>query len=171
MLAGKQIISGRGMMTVLAATGAISEERERAERAARLRAAVGRLNRGLRSTQAGAGLTPSQISVLFTIVRRGPLGLSELASIEDMNPTMLSRITAQLGERGLISRHASAQDRRAAVVESTAAGRRMRERIQRERARALEAHVERLEESQREQLWQALPALEQLAATIAESRR
>jgi DNA-binding MarR family transcriptional regulator len=158
-------------MTVLAATEAISEEQERAERAARLRAAVGRLNRGLRSTQAGAGLTPSQISVLFTIVRRGPLGLSELAAIEDMNPTMLSRITAQLGERGLIRRQASAQDRRAAVVESTAAGRRMRERIQRERARALEAHVARLEESQREQLWQALPALEQLAETLAESRR
>jgi len=51
---------------------------------------------------AGSGLTPSQTSVLFTIVRFGPLRLSDLAEIESLNPTMLSRITAQLCEDGLI---------------------------------------------------------------------
>ena len=39
---------------------------------ARLRAVIGRLGRRLRPTRAGSGLTPTQISVLFTLVRDGP---------------------------------------------------------------------------------------------------
>ena len=60
------------------------------ERSDRLRAVIGRLSRRLRGTSAGAGLTPSQASILFTVVRKGPIGLSELAELESINPTMLS---------------------------------------------------------------------------------
>jgi DNA-binding MarR family transcriptional regulator len=137
-----------------------------AEAAARLRAVIGKLSRRLRPTVAGSGLTPSQISVLFTIVRLGPLGLSELAEIETLNPTMLSRITAQLSDSGLIRRSADPEDRRAAFVVATAAGRRIRERIHRERTQALRAHVEELEEHEREALWHALPVLEELAERL-----
>jgi DNA-binding MarR family transcriptional regulator len=132
----------------------------------RLRAVLGRLSRRLRPTQAGSGLTPSEISVLFTIVRFGPLRLSEVAEIERLNPTMLSRIAAQLTEAGLIRRTADPGDRRAALVQTSAAGRRMRERIQRERTRALDAHVQGLDDAQREALWQALPVLEELAERL-----
>ena len=137
---------------------------------ARLRAAIARLSRRLRPTVAGSGLTPSQISVLFTIVRRGPLRLSEVAEIESLNPTMLSRVTAQLCDSGLIRRSADPGDRRAAFVQATAAGRRMRERIHRERTQALSAHVEALEEDQRRLLWQALPVLEELAERLPGGR-
>jgi DNA-binding MarR family transcriptional regulator len=137
---------------------------------ARLRAVIGKLSRRLRPTLAGSGLTPSQTSVLFTIVRRGPLGLSDLAEIEGVNPTMLSRITAQLCDSGLIRRSPDPEDRRAAVVQATAAGRRMRERIHRERTRALGAHVSELDEHERETLWEALPVLEVLAERIARDR-
>ena len=147
-----------------------AEERE-LELGERLRGAIGRLGRRLRPTRAGAGLTPSQISVLFTIVRRGPLGLAEVAELESLNPTMLSRITAQLAEQKLIRRSADPQDRRAAVVEATAAGVRMRERIQRERARALAARVECLPVEQRQLLWEALPVLEELAELMREEGR
>lgn len=132
----------------------------------RLRAVLGRLSRRLRPTQAGSGLTPSEISVLFTIVRFGPLRLSEVAEIERLNPTMLSRIAAQLTDAGLIRRSADPGDRRAALVQASAAGRRMRERIHRERTRALDAHVQELDESQRDALWQALPVLEELAERL-----
>jgi DNA-binding MarR family transcriptional regulator len=159
------------MTTGTAANGSAPAESQETEPAARLRIALAKLNRSLRSTQAGAGLSPSQISVLFTIVRRGPIGLSALASIEGINPTMLSRITAQLGEQRLIRRSASAEDRRAAVVEATAAGRRLRERIHRERNRALERGLAQLEVDEQRLLWQALPALEQLGASLAEQRR
>jgi DNA-binding MarR family transcriptional regulator len=136
----------------------------------RLRAAIGKLSRRLRPTVAGSGLTPSQISTLFTIVRLGPLGLSELAEIESVNATMLSRITAQLCEAGLIVRKVDPDDRRSATVAATAAGRRLRERIHRERARALGEHVEALEEEEREALWAALPVLEQLAERLPSGR-
>lgn len=136
------------------------------EQVARLRAVIGRLARRLRPTVAGSSLTPSQTSVLFTIVRRGPLGLSELAEIESVNPTMLSRITAQLCEAGLIDRETDPEDRRAAVVKATPAGRRMRERIHRERTEALSAHVEKLDEREQRALWAALPVLEALAEDL-----
>jgi DNA-binding MarR family transcriptional regulator len=137
----------------------------------RLRAAIGRLSRRLRPTVAGSGLTPSQISVLFTVVRLGPIRLSELAALESVNATMLSRITAQLCDAGLMARSADPDDRRSAFVRATAAGRRIRERIHRERTRALSAHVEQLDEHQREALWNALPVLEELAQRLPGGRR
>src|SRR5271165_3809766 len=125
----------------------------RQERSARLRAVIGRLSRRLRGTAAGAGLTPTQTSILFTVVRRGPVGLSELAELESINPTMLSRITAHLVDEGLLERTVDPSDRRAARVAATAAGRRLRERIHRERTEALEAHLQELDREQLQVLW------------------
>ena len=142
-----------------------------ADAADRLRAVIAKLSRRLRPTVAGSALTPSQISVLFTVVRRGPLGLSELAEMEAMNPTMVSRITTQLCELGLIRREARPEDRRAATVSATAPGRRMRERVHVERSRALGEYVGDLEEAQQQALLAALPALEELAERIGEGRR
>lgn len=68
---------------------------------------------------------------------------------------------------GLIRRSADPEDRRSANVAATAAGRRMRERIHRERTQALGAHVEELDERQRQTLWEALPVLEDLAERLA----
>jgi DNA-binding MarR family transcriptional regulator len=141
-----------------------------ADASERLRAAIGKLSRRLRPTLAGSDLSASQISVLFTVVRQGPVGLSELAAIEGLNPTMLSRITAHLCDAGLIVRSADPGDRRSANVLATAAGRRMRKRIHRERTRVLDAHVQELDEFQRQALWSALPVLEQLAERLADGR-
>jgi DNA-binding MarR family transcriptional regulator len=140
------------------------------EPTARLRAAIGRLSGRLRPTVAGSQLTPSQILVLFTIVRMGPLRLSDVAAIESLNPTMLSRFVGQLTDAGLIRRTADPGDRRAAVVEATSQGRRLRARIHRERTRALETYVDELDESQREILWRALPVLEELAERLPARR-
>jgi DNA-binding MarR family transcriptional regulator len=137
-----------------------------AEDVDRLRAVIGKLSRRLRTAVATAGLTPSQISVLFTVVRRGPLGISELADIEAMNPTMVSRVTTQLCESGLIRRELRSDDRRAATVVATAAGRRLRERVHVERARVLSEYVHELDEAQRVALLRAIPALELLAELV-----
>jgi DNA-binding MarR family transcriptional regulator len=137
-----------------------------AEAVDRLRAVIGKLSRRLRTAVATAGLTPSQLSVLFTVVRRGPLGLSELADIEAMNPTMVSRVTAQLCEAGLICRELRADDRRAATVVATAAGRRLRERVHVERTRVLSEYVDELDQAQRVALLRAIPALELLAERV-----
>ncbi len=159
------------MATAAPERPAKDEEQNAVESVDRLRAAIGKLGRGLRLSHSETGLTPSQVSVLFTIARRGPLKLSEVVEIERLNPTMLSRITAQLAEQGLIRRRADSDDRRAAVVEATAAGRRMRERIHRARSRELAQHIERLDASDQRVLWEALPVLEELVESLAEQRR
>jgi len=142
-----------------------------AETAERLRVAVGRINRALRTTGGASALTPSQISVLFTVARRGPLGLSELAAIEAINPTMLSRIVAGLCEQGLLRREAHTADRRAASVSATARGRRLRERVHRERSRALGERLAALEPQRREALLAALPEIEELAELLGRPGR
>jgi DNA-binding MarR family transcriptional regulator len=142
-----------------------------AEAADRLRAALAKLSRRLRTTVAPAGLTPSQISVLFTVARRGPLGLSELAEVEAMNPTMVSRITTQLSELGLIRRELRSDDRRAATVVATPAGRRLRQRVHIERARVLSEYVQELDEPQQAVLLDAIPVLEILAERACERGR
>jgi DNA-binding MarR family transcriptional regulator len=134
----------------------------------RLRAAVGRLSRRLRPTQAGAeaGLTPTRTSTLMTIVREGPMRISALAAAEGINPTMLSRAIAALVDAGLVERTCDPEDRRAGWVQPTAAGRRMAERMRRERTDAVRIALAELDPADRTVLEQALPALERLAALL-----
>jgi DNA-binding MarR family transcriptional regulator len=136
------------------------------ETSARLRMAIGRLGRRLRPTRAGSSLTPTQISVLFTVVRHGPLPLAELAERETLHPTMLSRVLGGLCEAGLVARTTDPGDRRVALAEATPAGRRIRERIQRERSEALAVHLAELAPTERQAIVDALPALEALAERL-----
>jgi DNA-binding MarR family transcriptional regulator len=144
-----------------------------AETATRLRVAIGRLSRRLRTTAAGAaaGLTPTRISVLLSVVRDGPLRLSELASSESLNPTMLSRVISDLVDAGLLSRANDDGDRRAAWVQATPAGKRLAQRMRRERTDALNAGLAGLSSADRTLLEQALPALEELAGLLTDRRR
>jgi DNA-binding MarR family transcriptional regulator len=138
------------------------------ETAARLRAAIGRLSRRLGPTAAGkaADLTPTKISVLMDVVRRGPVRVSEVAEAEGINPTMLSRVIAGLVERGLLERTSDEADRRAAWLKATAAGRRLSERIRRERTDAINAALTKLDEEERRHILDALDALEGLAEEL-----
>ncbi len=140
--------------------------------AARLRAAISRLHRRLRPTAAGAaaGLTPTRISLLNTINRLGPIRLSGLAAEEGINPTMLSRIVGDLAEGGLIERIDDPGDRRAALVKTTRHGRRVTERMRRERTDVVSVALERLSESDLRALERALPALEHLAENLKGGR-
>ena len=104
----------------------------------------------------------------MTVNRRGPLRLADLAAIESINPTMLSRITGRLSERDLIARTPDAGDRRAALVESTPAGRRMHKRIQKERTAALQVRLQELSPQEMQSLQAALPVLERLADLVGE---
>lgn len=141
--------------------------------AARLRATLARLNRRLRPTAAGtaAGLTPTRMSLLTTINRLGQIRLSELAKEEGINPTMLSRIVGDLADAGLIERVGDPHDRRAALVNVTRAGRRLVERMRRERTDVLSLALEGLSPADRRQLERALPALEGLAEKLKDERR
>ena len=142
------------------------------ETAVRLRIAVARLSRRLRPTSAGqaAGLTPTRASVLLTIVREGQIGLSALALAEDLNPTMLSRAISALVEAGFVARVSDDDDRRAAWVKSTPAGRKLAERMRRERTAAINLALEGLSDAERRAIELALPALEGLAEQLPDRR-
>jgi DNA-binding MarR family transcriptional regulator len=133
---------------------------------ARLRAVVGKMSRRLNATARGAGLTTSQLSALGVIARSGSLRLSELAEIEHMNPTMLSRVVGALVDAGLVRRRVDPEDRRAGLVEVTATGRRTHDRLRAERGRILASGLAALEPAQRSAIESALPAFEALVAAM-----
>jgi DNA-binding MarR family transcriptional regulator len=162
MLASKQLTPPQKQLLTLTKTAIDIET------AARLRAVIGKLSRRLRPTAAGkaADLTPTKISVLMDVVRRGPLRLSEVAEAEGLNPTMLSRVIAALVGRGLLERTSDEADRRAAWVKATAAGRRLSERMRRERTDALNEALAHLSDEDRDRILNALDALESLAETL-----
>jgi DNA-binding MarR family transcriptional regulator len=135
---------------------------------ARLRAALGRLSRRLRPTEAGsaAGLTPTRVAILLTVIRDGPIRLSDLAATEGINPTMLSRAISKLVDDGLVARTCDEGDRRSAWVEATDRGRKLAERMRRERTDALNVALAGLDHDERAVLERALPALEALAENL-----
>ena len=136
--------------------------------AARMRAVIGKLSRRLRPTSTGiaAGLTPTGVSALFTIALLGPIRLSDLAGAEALNPTMLSRVVAGFAESGLVTRSADPADRRSALVEITPAGRRLCERMRRERTDALTMALGAMSDSERRAIEKVLPVLEELAEQL-----
>jgi DNA-binding MarR family transcriptional regulator len=142
------------------------------ETAARLRMVIGKLSRRLRPAPAAvaAGLTPTQISLLLNVARQGPIRLSDLAAAEAINPTQLSRSVAHLVDIGAVERASDQGDRRAAWVNPTAAGRRLAEKIRRERTDTLNVALADLAPEERRRIEHAVPALEQLAEILKTER-
>ena len=141
------------------------------EGAIRLRRVVAKLARQLNASSTGEGLTPSQASVLGLIVARGPLGLTELGELEQINPTMLSRVIGRLVEMELITRTPDPADLRSVSVVTTAAGRRVDNKIKARRAAAVSQCLELLPADEVAALTHALPALEDLAETLRQLGR
>jgi DNA-binding MarR family transcriptional regulator len=137
----------------------------------RLRGVIGRLARQLNASSTAEGLTPSQASVLGLVVFRGPLSLSELADLEGLNPTMLSRVVGRLQELELIRRIPDPADLRSASVTSTEAGQEIDRRVKAQRAAVVSQCVDQLPEQEQEALSAALPALEALAEALKKSTR
>jgi len=92
-----------------------------AELASRLRLAVTRLARRLR-TQLPGELSPSQLATLSSVEHHGPLTLGELSAVERVKPPSMTKIVACLEELGFVSRTVDPSDRRVARVSATGAG-------------------------------------------------
>lgn len=148
-----------------------SGEPELERDAARLRQSLARLWRHLRAVDGSSGLTPTQTSLLSTVVREGRIGLSELSRIEGINAPTLSRAVARLEKRGLFRRRPDPDDRRAATVEPTAAGVRLLQRLRSERNDVLRAQLALLGDTERTLLHDALPVLEVLAEGLKQEAR
>jgi DNA-binding MarR family transcriptional regulator len=144
----------------------MASQEDPAELPTRTRRAIGRLSRSLRQTRAGAALSPSQYEVLVTIVGQGPLRLADLAVMEGLNPTMLSRIAGKLEASGLVDRVADTGDGRVVHLAASQKGRELVHQVRGERADALAVALEGLTEEERRLLSAALPVLESLTERL-----
>ncbi|SHK68985.1 DNA-binding transcriptional regulator, MarR family [Pseudonocardia thermophila] len=133
----------------------------------RLRTALARIARRLDRQTRRATLTHTELSVLATLECRGPLRAGELAEIEGVNQTMLSRIVGKLAEAGLVERTPDPADARAVLLAVTPAGGDLHRRLRAERTRLLAEHLATLPDTETTRLMAALPALEALATALA----
>jgi DNA-binding MarR family transcriptional regulator len=133
---------------------------------ARLRDSIGRLARYLRAIDAGSGLTPTQMSLLASLVRLGPVRLSELARRENLNATLLSRAVSGLEARGLVARTADPLDGRAATVAITRTGTQLLRRLRGARSDVLRSEVVALTARDRQRLNAVMPVLEELVERL-----
>jgi len=138
---------------------------------AQLRHLVGKLSRQLRAIDAASGLTPTQSSILNLVVQYGRMGLADVARVEGINATLLSRSIATLELRGLVRRRVDERDRRVGSLEATAAGSRLVRKLRDARSDALRGRLGELSGPDQRRLARALPALERLVERLSESER
>jgi DNA-binding MarR family transcriptional regulator len=131
----------------------------------RLRLVIAKLHRRMRQ-QANAGITPSQLAVLGTLNRIGPLTLGELAAAEGVQPPSITRIANALEERRLVERTVVSDDRRSFQLRLTPKARRLLQTIRDQRTAWLADRVAKLPPGRIRDLQRGIAAMEH----IAESR-
>ena len=134
---------------------------DQVEIAGRLRLSVTRLSRILRQ-QAALGLTPSQLNVLATVARQGPLTLGAVADIEHVSPPTITKIVEKLEDGRLIERRTDPEDRRRALVAATPAGEELLAEGRARKNAILVTRLGSLDPEQVERLADALDALDAL---------
>ncbi|MGH8834362.1 MAG: MarR family winged helix-turn-helix transcriptional regulator [Actinomycetes bacterium] len=132
--------------------------------ASELRLAVMRLGRRLRNQRTDRSLSLSQLAVLGTLERHGPLTPRELAQHEKVSPPSMTRLLAALQERGFIVRTDHPTDGRQHLVAPTEHAVRMIREDRRRRDAFLAQRLAELSSDQRTVLRHAATILERLAS-------
>lgn len=96
----------------------------------RLRLSMIRLSRQMRRNDPSE-LSMTQLSLLATVVREGPLGVGQLAEIENLPSPAVTRLADKLEAAGYVQRQVNPGDRRGVLVTATSAGRGLLARRQR----------------------------------------
>ena len=135
-----------------------------AELASAMRVSVMRLSRRLRVERADHGLTLTQISVLATLDRHGPLTPRELAQHERVQPPSMTRTLAGLEERGLILRTPHASDGRQHLISLTAPAVALLREDRRRRDAWLAQRLAELTQAERDVLRAAAPIFDRITS-------
>jgi DNA-binding MarR family transcriptional regulator len=134
---------------------------EVAELASRVRVTITPLARQLRQ-HANDDLTPTRLSAIGTIARRGPITLGDLASRERVSPPMITKVVGSLEEQGLVQRTIDPSDRRVSWVALTPEGESWLEEARARRDVWLAQRLSTLTPEELSTLDAALPVLERL---------
>ena len=135
------------------------------ELASELRIALMRITRRLRAERPDENVTLTQLAVLGSLERCGPMNLAQLAARERVQPPSMTRTTAGLEERGLVARRADPADKRHVVFDLTDAGRTLLREDRRRREAWLAGKLEGLTAEERELLHAVAPLLDRLAGS------
>ena len=130
----------------------------------RLRVALLRLSRRIRANSVG-GLTPSQFSMIASVVKFGPCTISHLADLEHVKAPSASKIVAALESLGLVERRDDPGDRRCSVIVATQGGLDYFDEVRVAGRSWLASRVSMLDADDVALIDGALPALERLLAT------
>src|ERR1700740_2152605 len=93
-----------------------------AELASQLRPALLRLTRLIRNQRVDMSVTLTQLSAMGTLRKHGPMSAGELATLERVQPPSMTKVLANLEERGLVKRDVHPSDRRQVVIAITPEG-------------------------------------------------
>jgi DNA-binding MarR family transcriptional regulator len=117
--------------------------------------------------EAAAGLSPSLLSALATVERRGPMTIGTLSEAEQVRPPTMTKIVGALVEQGLVRRTPDPVDRRVGWVIATPAGRRLLARSRRRSDAYLTRRLRALDPADLAVLARAGELLEQLTGETA----
>jgi DNA-binding MarR family transcriptional regulator len=132
--------------------------------ASTLRVSVMRLSRRLRNERdASYDLSASQLAVLGTLWRLGPLSIGDLAAAEKVQPPSMTRTVTCLCEKGLLRRDADSADKRLVVVSLTEAADAVLAESRRRKEAWLNRELHELTPTERRILREAAPILERLS--------
>ena len=131
------------------------------ELASRLRLAIARIHRQLRQ-DTNDGLTLTQLSTLVRVEEHQPVRPGQLATLEGISPSTLTRLIASLEESHLIERLTDPMDGRVSYLRITDHGRSSLEHMRSRRTAQLLDRLSALSGADRDHLIAALPALEQV---------
>jgi DNA-binding MarR family transcriptional regulator len=134
-----------------------------AELASQLRPALLRLTRVVRNQRVDMSVTLTQLSAMATLRKSGPMSAGELAACERVQPPSMTKVLANLEERGLVRRDVHPADRRQAVLAITPAGEALLASERRSRDMWLTKRLSTLTPDERALLQRVVPILEKLA--------
>jgi DNA-binding MarR family transcriptional regulator len=128
-----------------------------------LRPSLLRLTRLVRNQRVDTSVTLTQLSAMNTLHRHGPMSAGELAACEKVQPPSMTKVLANLEERGLVRRDAHPGDRRQAIIAITDPGIELLESERRSRDAWLTQRIATLTADERALLQRVVPILDKLA--------
>jgi DNA-binding MarR family transcriptional regulator len=131
--------------------------------AALLRPSLLRLTRVMRNQRVDMSITLTQLSAMSTLLARGPMSAGDLAGFERVQPPSMTKVLANLEDRGLVVREQHPTDRRQAIIAITDKGTQLLELERRSRDEWLSLRLESLSGAELAILRDVVPVLDRLA--------
>jgi len=132
------------------------------ELAVGVRNVVVRLAYSLRSAAARDGVTPTRLTAMGILDRKGPMRPGDLAARLNITAASMSRLTEALEQGRWVERAPDPDDKRACLLSLSSHGRSALETLRRENAEELAAYIRDMPDADREAVDRALPVLARL---------